>query len=575
MTRSIPPLLFAFTLCLAASAQAGPTTALVGGTVVDATGAPPIPDAVVLIEAERIVAVGSRDQLAVPENAAVIDVSGRWVVPGLVDPHIHFFQSGGLYTRPDIIDLRAVRSYESEIEGIRRRMPGTFARYLASGVTAIVDVGGPTWNLDVREQAREAELAPQVAVAGPLISTVAREQLDLGDPPIIRVESAKEARTLVRKQLKADVDLVKIWFILPPSGDVSENLDIVQATVTAAHRGGARVAVHATELETARAAVQAGADILVHSVVDQPVDDAFVELLLANDVIYTTTLVVFEGYAEVLGGTPDLSDVEARLGDPEVIASWGELEAATGGAPEGVEARRERLAKRMPVARGNVRRLLDAGVVVAAGTDAGNIGTLHGPSVHREFELLAEAGASPHEVLIAATRDAARVFAAEPDFGTVEAGRRADLLILDADPLVDVVNLRRIHRVVLGGRLLEPDALAPPNPADVVQGQLDAYNARDLEAFLAFYAEDVLVARHPGEEVIAQGREAMRTIYAGLFEDSPELHCALLERTVSGSMVIDHELVTGIRGGEPVRAVAIYEVADGLIRKVWFLPKEP
>jgi imidazolonepropionase-like amidohydrolase len=561
-------------LCASTPALAGEVTALVGATVVDATGGPSIVDATVLIDGERITAVGPRDSVDVPDGATVIDVAGRWITPGLVDPHMHFFQSGGLYTRPDIIDLRAVRSYESETEGIRRRMQGTFDRYLASGVTAIVDMGGPMWNLDVRQEAGEAELAPHVAVAGPLISTVARPQLDLGDPPIIRVDSAKAARALVRQQLKADVDLIKIWFILPPSGDVAENLDIIQATITAAHKGKARVAVHATELETARAAVQAGADILVHSVVDQPVDDAFVQLLLERDVIYTTTLVVFEGYAEVLGGSPDLTDIEARLGDPEVIASWGELEAATGGAPEGIEARRERLAKLMPIARDNLNRMLEAGVVVAAGTDAGNIGTLHGPSMHREFELMAEAGATPAQVLIAATRDAARIFAPSPDFGTVEAGKLADLLILDADPLTDVRNLRRIEGVVLGGRLLDPATVVPANPASVVQGQLDAYNARELEGFLNFYAEDVVVERQDGT-TIAEGREAMRPIYAGLFEASPDLHCHLLSRTVSGSMVVDHELVTGMRGGPPVRAAAIYEVTGGLIRRVTFGPKEP
>ncbi len=574
MFRSIPLIALA-TLLLGAPALAGQTTALVGATLIDATGAPPVEDAAVVIEEGRVAAVGPRTEVDIPDDAEVHDLAGRWIVPGLVDPHIHFFQSGGLYTRPDIIDLRQVRSYEAEIDGIRRRMDETFRRYLASGVTAIVDVGGPMWNLDVREEATQADLAPRVAVAGPLVSTVARPQLDLGDPPIIQVSSAKEARALVKRQLKADVDLVKIWFILPPSGDVSENLDIVQATIAAAHRGRTRVAVHATELETARAAVQAGADILVHSVVDDEVDDAFVELLKAEDVIYTTTLVVFEGYAEVLGGETRLNDVERRFGDPAVIASWGELEAATGGPPEGIEARRERLAQRMPVAKANAKRLVDGGVVVAAGTDAGNIGTLHGPSLHRELELLAEAGLSPEQILLSVTRDAALVFAEEPDFGTVEPGKLADLLVLEADPLVDPANLRRIEHVVLGGRLLEPDGIVPPNPADVVQRQLDAYNARDLEAFLSFYAEDAVLAGHPGGDVLADGVEEMRPIYAGLFEQSPELHCHLLGRTVSGSMVIDHEFVTGIRGGEPVRAVATYEVADGLIQRVWFLPKEP
>jgi len=566
--------LWATLLCCAQVALAGDVTVLVGATVIDATGQPTVEDAAVLIDGDRISAVGPRSEIAIPEGATVLDVKGKWIVPGLVDPHIHFFQSGSLYTRPDVIDLRSVRSYEAEIEGIRSRMDGTFRRYLASGVTAVVDVGGPMWNFDVRQEARDAELAPRVAVAGPLISTVERPQLDLGDPPIIKADSAKAAKALVREQLKRKPDLVKIWFILPESGDVEENIEIVRAAIAAAKARRVRVAVHATQLETARAAVQAGADILVHSVTDKPVDDAFVQLLLDNDVVYTTTLVVFEGYSEVLSGAPDLTPIEARLGTPAVIASWGELDAANGGPPEGAEARTERMAKRMAVAQANARRLLSAGVHVAAGTDAGNIGTLHGPSVHREFQLLAEAGLSPEEVLIAATREAALVFSAKPDFGTVEPGKLADLLVLDADPLDDVANLARIHRVVLGAAVLDPKSIVPDNPVHPVQGQLDAYNARDIDAFLSFYAEDVTIGRHPGGKVYTEGRENMRPGYTKLFEASPELHCALLDRVVSGNIVIDHEFVTGMRGGQPVRATAIYEVKDGLIQHVWFLPRE-
>ncbi len=577
MRRSTTVLGLTLLLCLAPGLAGGAPTALVGATVVDATGAEPIPDAVVLLDGERITAVGPRDQVEIPEGAEVLDLSGSWIVPGLVDPHIHFFQSGGLYTRPDIVDLRHIRSYEGEQEGIQARMDQTFRRYLASGVTAVVDVGGPMWNFDVRDQAREAEMAPRVAVAGPLISTVDRPQLDLGDPPIIRASSRREAKKLVKAQLKRDPDLIKIWFILPESGDPSENLPIVREVIKRAHRKGVRVAVHATQLRTARAAVDAGADILVHSIDDEPVDDAMIAAMKEKDVLLTTTLVVYEGYAEVLGRDVQLMPIEERLGDPVAINSWGELVSdSLDGAlpPEKTAARVAKMRSRRDTTFANLRTLVEAGVSVNAGTDAGNIGTLHGPSIHRELELWAEAGMTPEQILVGVTREAARVFAAEPEFGTVEAGKLADLLVLDADPLADVANLQRIQHVVLGGRVLDPAEILPRRPVDAVQGQVDAYNARDIDAFLSFYAEDVLVERLPEGKVLHENRESMREGYQKLFDASPELNCHILQRTISGSIVIDHEFVSGARGGDAIRAVAVYEVVDGMIQRVMFLPRE-
>jgi imidazolonepropionase-like amidohydrolase len=107
----------------------------------------------------------------------------------------------------------------------------------------------------------------------------------------------------------------------------------------------------------------------------------------------------------------------------------------------------------------NLKTLQDAGVCIAAGTDAGNIGTLHGPSLHRELELMRDAGLTPAQILRAATHGAARVMGREDDLGTLEVGKLADLLVLDADPLEDVVNLRRIERVLKGGKLLDPAEL--------------------------------------------------------------------------------------------------------------------
>ena len=166
---------------LAARAE---VTAFVGGTLLDGTGAPPIKNSVVLVDGDRIVAVGDRKRTPLPADAGIVDTTGKWIIPGLIDAHIHLFQSGGLYSRPDIIDLRPVRPYEWEIANVKRKLPSTLSRYLASGVTAVVDVGGPMWNFAARRLAQTLPLAPRVAVAGPLLATYGPPNLTATDPPM-------------------------------------------------------------------------------------------------------------------------------------------------------------------------------------------------------------------------------------------------------------------------------------------------------------------------------------------------------------------------------------------------------
>ncbi|MFO0984697.1 MAG: amidohydrolase family protein [Planctomycetota bacterium] len=428
----------------------GSSTAIVGGTVIDGTGGAAIASAVILVEADRITRVGPADQVAVPAGATLIDAKGKWIIPGLIDAHVHFFQSGGLYTRPDAIDLRTARPYRDELEWIKQRLPQTFARYLACGVTSVVDVGGPMWNFAVREQANHTACAPRVAVAGPLVSTYFPEALRCDDLPIIKVNSAAEARALVRRELEHDPDLVKVWFIYRPGDKLDDLKPIVAAAIEESHDASVRVAVHATQLEVARTAVELGADLLVHSVDDKPVDPAFIDLVRDRHVVYTTTLVVQEGYAEVLGQCVELNDIEQRLGDPEVIASWADLARLRPQMPK--RARPPTSA----IALGNLKKLQDAGVIIAAGTDAGNIGTLHGPALHRELELMADAGLTPMQILVAATSGAAQAMGRSDELGTIESGKLADLVILSADPIKDIRNARKIDRVLKGGVLVEP-----------------------------------------------------------------------------------------------------------------------
>jgi imidazolonepropionase-like amidohydrolase len=454
-TRLLFPLLILALLTGSALAQSRNATLIInGGTLIDGTGGPPVPDAAVVVSGDRIAGVGPSTKIAVPKNARTIDARGKWIIPGLIDAHVHFFQSGDLYTRPDVIDLRRRVPYERELAWIRRRLPYTFTRYLCSGITSVVDAGGPFENFTVRAMARRTRAAPRVAVAGPLISTVAPDDLETADPAIIEVDNPEQAVALVHRELARKPDLMKIWFIRGPEVELERAVKIVEAIVKASHAADVRVAVHATELETAKAAVSAGADILVHSVSDRPVDDEFVQMVKERGVIYTTTIIVLEGYAEVLGQNTDLTDIERSCGDARVIASWADLAKI----PEDRLPLYARFPPRFTekaVVLANLKRMQEAGAIVAAGTDAGNIGTLHGPSLHRELELMAEAGLMPMQIIVDATRNAARVFSQNPQIGTIESGKLADLLILDADPLADIRNARQINKVIKGGHVFE------------------------------------------------------------------------------------------------------------------------
>jgi imidazolonepropionase-like amidohydrolase len=243
---------------------------------------------------------------------------------------------------------------------------------------------------------------------------------------------------------------------------------IVRATVEESHAHKTRVAVHATELETARAAVEEGADILVHSVYDKPVDDAFVKLLKDRHTILCPTLVVFERYGRVFSHQLNLTPEEEKWGNPEVIASLDVTKIPQDKLPDRIKqaladpkTAMDRINKTYEVALPNLKKLEDAGVTIAAGTDAGNIGTIHGPALFREFQLMKQAGLTNMQILKDATANAAKLFGGETGahVGKLDSGMFADLVILNSNPVDDIAHASDIDTVIKNGVIYPADSI--------------------------------------------------------------------------------------------------------------------
>src|SRR3984893_14155870 len=442
---------------------------LVGATVINPADGKVLPNATIVINGDKIerVSMGKQDVSTLGKQ---IDCVGKFILPGYIDTHVHFFQSADLFTRPDGADFNSIRPYRDEVAWIKSHLDDTFARYLRCGITSVVDVGGPMWNFEVRKKANSTAKAPRVEVAGPLISSVSREKLDIGDPPIVKIGPPDQAREFVRKLAEQKPDLVKIWYIVDNDHPVDSFRPTVRATVEESHLHKIRVAVHATELETARAAVEEGADILVHSVIDKPVDDAFVRLLKDRHVILCPTLVVFELYGRTFANKLNLTPEEKAWGNPEVIATLEVTKIRPDQLPDRIktalanpDGTLDRIKKTYDVALKNLKTLEDAGITIAAGTDAGNIGTIHGPALFREFQLMREAGLTPMQVLQCTTTNAAKLFGGETGAhtGKIENGYFADLVVLKSNPLEDIAHASDIDSVIKNGVVYSAHSILP------------------------------------------------------------------------------------------------------------------
>lgn len=444
-----PVLAFALALSLARAQD----TAFVGATLIDGTGAAPVRDAVIVVRDGRIRCAGTRSACTT-SNAVVVDLTGRWVLPGLIDAHVHYSQTGWVDGRPDALDMRIRFPYAQTIAQLRDPAP-FYQANLCSGVTATFDVGGFPWTWGLRHAAEQSTRAPHVAAAGPLLSTRDHWVNLPAERQFIFTADDSATRNGARYLAANRTDAVKVWYLAGAnSPDTVALKERLRAAAEEAQRAGIPLIVHATNLWAAKQAVRNGAHLLVHGVGDLPIDDEFLDLARRVGTIYTPTLIVSDGYWQVQARRFAADRYELACVDPATRAKAFLTDSLPGRPDEAALQRMRTAAHRADsLAAFNLMRVHDAGIPIAMGTDAGNPLTLHGPSVYLEMEAMYAAGMSAMDVIVAATRNGARAMRREQDFGTIQPGRVANLLILQADPLRDIHNLRRVDRVVRAGHV--------------------------------------------------------------------------------------------------------------------------
>lgn len=427
---------------------------LTGATLIDGTGAPPVSNSVVVVLDGRIECVGTAVDCPSPRGAEVLSLRGQFLLPGLVDAHVHFSQTGWADGRPDALDLRADYPFD-RTQGELRNDPERFFRsYLCAGVTAVFDVGGFPWSWDLRRRVAAAPgTGPHVAAAGPLLST--RDHwLNLpGERQFIHMSDRDAVRAGAGYLVSAGTDAIKVWYLAAPdAAQQARNREYLMLAGDWARRSGVPLIVHATSLAGAKDAVRAGAHLLVHSVEDAEVDEEFLRLARRAGTLYTPTLTVYEGYEELRTRRFNENRTDVACVDPATLEKARSTRMIPG-APTLQEQSRLRDANRTRATRmaENLRRVHAAGVPVAMGTDAGNPLTLHGGSVFREMEAMQSAGLTPMQVIVASTLNGARAMGREVEIGSIAAGKVADLVVLRESPLENVRAFRSVTLVFREG----------------------------------------------------------------------------------------------------------------------------
>jgi imidazolonepropionase-like amidohydrolase len=388
-----------------------------------------------------------------------VDVAGAYVGPGLVDAHVHYSQTGWVDGRPDVINLRAQYPYDSVV-GALASHPERFHRaYLCSGVTTVFDVGGFPWTLEMARRSKTAADVPRVVATGPLLSTIEIDPDMMGAFVFMKDEAT--VRAAVRAHHWSGAEAVKVWYIQVPDSLRGHAKAMLMAAGDEARKIGLRLVVHATEPASASDAVEAGAAVLVHEVHSDTVSSALVATMKRAGTIVIPTISVFAGYEDVSLGRSPAGRYPLDCVDPATRRKLETTLTDSLRAPGKAFWTSPRAAELSSNVASNLQRMYAAGIPIAMGTDAGNPGTAHGPSVFGEMEAMQQAGMPARAVFASATIIAARALGLEKEIGSVEPGKRADLVVFGADPTADTRNARQIRLVVRNGVLRTRDELMP------------------------------------------------------------------------------------------------------------------
>ncbi|RYC50174.1 amidohydrolase family protein [Flagellimonas olearia] len=392
-------------------------TAFVGANIIDGTRAETIKEGVLLVEKGKIVGIGKKDAITIPEGASIVEVSGKTIMPGIIDAHCHVGLANGLQTG---------YSEENVINHLN-----TNARY---GITTLVSLGDGT---EVSAELRNTQNVP----------TLDRSRLFMAGT-VISGDTEEEVTKIIdhNDSLKVDFMKIRVDDVLGTSPKMTE--DIYKAVIEYSHELGYRVASHIFYLEDAKKVLRAGTDYIAHSVRDTLVDDEFITLMKENKVYYSPTL-MREVSTFVFGGEPDY------FTDPFFTKEVDEATIAELRNPERMEsiansASAKAYKAALPTAMKNLKQLSDAGVTIVMGTDSGPAGRFPGYFEHLEMEMMVDAGMSPMEVIMASTSNTAKAMKLE-GIGSLEEGKWADFIVLNKNPLEDIANTRTISSVWIAG----------------------------------------------------------------------------------------------------------------------------
>ena len=420
---------------LAADATAQDSTeaplAIVGARLVDTSVAEPGEPVTVLVQDQIIQAVAGG--IEIPADARVIDARGKYLLPGLADMHNHL--RSGTFVPGD-----------NPTQILQQMLPW--------GITTVFDpaVHGSGYQLLRDEISKDPDSFPRVFLTNGLFT--APNGWGRGHQPL----SAAEARTVVQSMQASGSDAVKLmyddmsWATTRPFAVLDPA--IMAAIIDEAHRLGMKAFVHAPVLELAAEAVQANVDCLLHGIISEPVSPELIESMLEHGTCYMSTLTMFHTNAGYAAWADRLEDFDKHDRLAPAILDAFRLPAVQRGT-----ARLDNTAfaaQQLPVLRENLVRVANAGVPIVLGTDTGIPGVLPGIALQLELVMHVDAGLSSRQALDAATRNAAAMLDQTSVFGSIEPGLAADILILDANPLDDIRNIREIYRVIHAGRVYDP-----------------------------------------------------------------------------------------------------------------------